>query len=169
MSSGYPGWTKPGPYYDPEGPPWIEETGETEAERRRRRLLTLLSYIGVAVVAAGVAVALTLILHGSSAPSSGTATPPADQGQNAAPPGGDGSTQQQMLMVAGTVTKASRTSITIGGPNGQVTAAITSSTRITGNTDSAGDIKVGDRVSAQITKSNGHSVATAIQDPAQVP
>jgi hypothetical protein len=68
-------------------------------------------------------------------------------------------------MVAGTVTKISRTSITIGGPDGQVTAAITGSTRII----SKSSIKVGDRVSAQITSSNGQSEATAIQDPAQVP
>lgn len=147
MSSGYPGWTKPGPYYDPDAPLWMEEETETP-----RRCLTVLSYFGVAAVAAGIAVALTLILHGSPRP-----------GQTASQPQNSAGTQQQMLMIAGTVTKLSRTAITIGGPNGDVTAAITDATRIDGK------IKAGDQVSAQITTTNGHSVATVIHDPAQVP
>jgi len=44
-----------------------------------------------------------------------------------------------------------------------VTEARADATRITGK------IKVGDSVSAQITVTNGQSVAGAIQDPAQVP
>jgi hypothetical protein len=51
-----------------------------------------------------------------------------------------------------------------------VTAAITSSTKVTGKVTSMGGVKVGDQVSAQITKSNGgQPTATAIQDPAQAP
>jgi len=74
------------------------------------------------------------------------------------------------MFVAGPVTAVSSTSITIGGPNHTVTAAITSSTRITGKVTSIGGIKVGDQVSAQITESNGgQPTVAAIQDPAQAP
>jgi hypothetical protein len=134
----------------------------------------------VAVVAlgtgAGVALAITRGLDHSSSPSAAPSTQPsavAPGGSGGAIPGGGtapGGGAVGEMFVAGPVTAVSSTSITIGGPNHTVTAAITSSTRITGKVSSIGGIKVGDQVSAQITESNaGQPMVTAIQDPAQAP
>ena len=60
----------------------------------------------------------------------------------------------------------SRTSITIGGPGHTVTAAVTGATRVTGKVSAITGIKVGDRVSAQITQGGIGNVAVAIADPA---
>ena len=83
-------------------------------------------------------------------------------------PGGGG---QGTLFMVGQVTKVSSTSITLGAQGRpSVTAAITNSTRITGRTASVSGIKAGDLVTAQITGyGSSHPVATAIQDPAQMP
>jgi hypothetical protein len=136
----------------------------------------------VAVVAlgagAGVALAITKGLDHSPSPSAAPSTPPSavapggSSGGGTIPGGatapGGGSVGE--MFVAGPVTAVSSTSITIGGPNHTVTAAITSSTRITGKVTSIGGIKVGDQVSAQITESNGgQPTVAAIQDPAQAP
>jgi hypothetical protein len=134
----------------------------------------------VAVVAlgagAGVALAITRGLDHSPSPSAAPSTQPSavapggsSSGGGTIPGGGGGGAVGEMF-VAGPVTAVSSTSITIGGPNHTVTAAITSSTRITGKVTSIGGIKVGDQVSAQITESNGgQPTVAAIQDPAQVP
>jgi hypothetical protein len=134
----------------------------------------------VAVVAlaggAGVALAITKGLDHSSSPSAAPSTQPsalAPGGSGGGPigggsvPGGSGSVGR--MFVTGPVTAVSSTSITIGGGPGQsVTAAITSSTKITGKVTGIGGVKVGDQVSAQITESNGgQPMVTAIQDPAQ--
>src|SRR5580698_928523 len=129
----------------------------------------------VAVVAlgagAGVALAITKGLDHSPSPSAVPSTQPsavAPGGSGLIPGGGGGAVGE--MFVAGPVTAVSSTSITIGGPNHTVTAAITSSTRITGKVTSIGGIKVGDQVSAQVTESNGgQPTVTAIQDPAQAP
>ena len=63
----------------------------------------------------------------------------------------------------------SRTSITVGGPEHTVTAAVTGATRVTGKVSAVTGIKVGDRVSAQITHGGTGNVAVAIADPAQPP
>jgi hypothetical protein len=129
----------------------------------------------VAVVAlgagAGVALAITKGLDHSPSPSAVPSTQPSAvaPGGSGLIPGGAGGAVGEMF-VAGPVTTVSSTSITIGGPNHTVTAAITRSTRITGKVTSMGGIKVGDQVSAQITESNdGQPTVAAIQDPAQVP
>lgn len=83
------------------------------------------------------------------------------------PGGGPGGGQASQMLVMGTVTAVSATSITIGGNGPSVTAAVTGSTRVTGRVGSIGGIKVGDQVSAQLTQSGGRVVATAIQYPAQ--
>ncbi len=127
----------------------------------------------VAVVAlgagAGVALAITKGLDHSSSPSAAPTTRPSAVAPGGGTiPGGGGAVGE--MFVAGPVTAVSSTSITIGGPNHTVTAAITSSTRITGKVTSVGGIKVGDQVSAQITESNGgQPTVAAIQDPAQAP
>ncbi len=113
---------------------------------------------------AGIALAITKGLDHSPSPSAAPSTQP-----SAVAPGGGGGAVGEMF-VAGPVTAVSSTSITIGGPNHTVTAAITRSTRITGKVTSIGGIKVGDQVSAQITESNGgQPTVAAIQDPAQAP
>jgi hypothetical protein len=63
----------------------------------------------------------------------------------------------------------SRTSITIGAPGHTVTAAVTAATRVTGKISAVTGIKVGDRVSAQITQRGTGNVAVAIADPAGLP
>jgi hypothetical protein len=174
---------------DPEWPDdWPEEGGDDPPWRRaappaasgrdggagRLRLRPLVLAI-VAVLAlgagAGVALAITRGLGSSSSPSATPSTqPPAVAPGGGTIPGGSGGPVAQMF-VTGPVTAVSAASITIGGGPGQsVTAAITSSTRITGKVTSIGAVKVGDQVSAQITQSNGgRPTATAIQDPAQAP
>jgi len=125
---------------------------------------------------AGVALAITKGLDHSPSPSAAPSTQPSavapgGSGGGTAPGGtipGGGAVGE--MFVAGPVTAVSSTSITIGGPNHTVTAAITRSTRITGKVTSIGGIKVGDQVSAQITESNdGQPTVAAIQDPAQAP
>jgi len=73
------------------------------------------------------------------------------------------------MVVIGTVTAVSRTSITIGGPGHTITAAVTSATHITGKVTSVGGIKAGDHVSAQLTQGSGGVIAVMIADPAQSP
>ena len=63
----------------------------------------------------------------------------------------------------------SRTSITVGGPEHTVTATVTGATRVTGKVSAVTGIKVGDRVSEQITYGGTGNVAVAIADPAQQP
>jgi hypothetical protein len=70
------------------------------------------------------------------------------------------------MLLAGKVTAVTRTSITIGGNGPSVTAAVTSSTKITGRVSSISGIKVGDEVSAQLTGTGGKLTVMSIQDPA---
>ena len=92
-------------------------------------------------------------------------------GSGAAPGGGPGAGlgRAGSLFLIGTVTAVSRTSITVGGPEHTVTAAVTGATRVTGKVSAVTGIKVGDRVSAQITHGGTGNVAVAIADPAQLP
>jgi len=88
------------------------------------------------------------------------------------PPGGGagaGPGRAGSLFLIGTVTAVSRTSITVGGPEHTVMAAVTGATRVTGKVSAVTGIKVGDRVSAQITHGGTGNVAVAIADPAQQP
>jgi hypothetical protein len=135
--------------------------------------------VGLLAAAAGVAAGLLLIRGTPAASAAGPATPsasaPAGTGTGLpALPGlsGNGNGHLQMILT-GRVLAVSGTSITIGGSGPSVTAAVTSTTKVTGTaaTGSAargiGGVKVGDEVSAQITGTAGHLDATAIQDPAQ--
>jgi hypothetical protein len=163
-------------------PPW--RRGATPAAHGRdggpggpgRSGLRPLALTIVAVVAlgagAGVALAITKGLDHSSSPSAAPSTQPSAVAPGGGSGGGTipGGGAVGKMFVAGPVTAVSSTSITIGGPNHTVTAAITSATRITGKVTSIGGIKVGDQVSAQITESNGgQPTVAAIQDPAQAP
>jgi hypothetical protein len=136
-----------------------------------------LAIVAVLALGAGAGVALAIIrgLDHSPSPSAAPSTQPpavAPGGSGGGPAGGGtvpGGGSVEQMFVAGPVTSVSSTSITIsGGPGRSVTAAITNSTRITGKVTSIGGVKVGDQVSAQITKSNGgRPTVTAMQDPAQ--
>ena len=106
----------------------------------------------------------------SIAPTSGS-TP----GGGALPPSGGGTVptpgqgQALELQVGGKVTAVSATSITVAGPDHQVTAAVTSATKVSGRVSGIGGVKVGDMVSIQATGTEGNLTATAIQDPASLP
>jgi hypothetical protein len=92
-------------------------------------------------------------------------------GGSAVPGGGPGAGTGQAgsLFLIGTVTAVSRVSITIGGPGQTVTAAVTGATRVTGKVSAVTGIKVGDRVSAQITQGGTGNVAVTIADPPGLP
>jgi hypothetical protein len=139
-----------------------------------------LAIVAVVALGAGAGVALVITRGLDSSSSAAPSTQPsavAPGGSSGAIPGGSGGDTipggsggpVEQMFVTGRVTAVSSRSVTIGGgPGRSVTAAITSSTRITGKVTSIGAVKVGDEVSAQITQSNGgQPTVTAIQDPAQ--
>jgi hypothetical protein len=105
----------------------------------------------------------------STAPASGSAP----SGGALAPSGGPvptpGQGQTLQLQVGGKVTAVSATSITVAGPGHQVTAAVTSATKVSGRVSGIGGVKTGDLVSVQVTGTDGKLTATAIQDPASLP
>jgi hypothetical protein len=110
---------------------------------------------------------------GAAAP--GTTTPsggagnllPPRTGGGAIPTPGPG--QELRLEIGGKVTAVSATSITVGAEGQSVTAAVTTSTRVTGKVHGIGGVKAGDFVAVQITGTDGRLTATAIQDPASIP
>jgi hypothetical protein len=71
--------------------------------------------------------------------------------------------------MGGKVTAVSATSITVAGPGHQVTAAVTSATKVSGRVSGIGGVKTGDLVSVQVTGTDGKLTATTIQDPASLP
>jgi|SRR5215472_15252063 len=147
----------------------------------RRARPAALAAIALAAALAGGAIAL--VVHDLySSPSAGAAAPgsqpsllaPGQSGGNGQPGanggfagGGPGGTAS--IFVIGKVTAVTSTSITISGPGHDMTAAVTSSTRVTGTVSGISGIKAGDEVSAQLTASGGKVTAVAIQDPAQPP
>jgi hypothetical protein len=160
------------------GPPGFGVPGGQTPRRRHTRPL-IVAVIAMAGAAAGAAIALFLVSGPTTSPSAAsTASPPSaaapGDGNGAFPGGagggnGIGGGSGQMLFLGGKVTAISGTSITITGQGQDFTAAITSSTRFTGVHGASG-IKTGDLITAQISGyGTGHPVATAIQDPAQMP
>ena len=154
-------------------PPARDGGGGTPA----RRALAL-AVVAVVALATGAGVALILNQGSSSAPSAGPSSPPSaapsfggsgSNGNGGVLPGGGGGNGTVEMLVGGKVLAVSGTSITIGGPNHTVTAAVTRSTRVTGRVSSIRSVKVGDLVTAQITQSSGQATVTAIQDPAELP
>ena len=163
------------------GIPWAGAVGPPHAGRQGRPGRPrgpLASLIVVAVLAAGAGAGLTIALTGQSGtPAAATSTPGPGRTSGQVPggasggvPGGaPGGGQAGQMLVIGTVTAVSPTSITIGGAGPSVIAAVTGSTRVTGRVHSISGIKVGDQVSAQLTQSGGRVTAVAIQYPAQQP
>jgi hypothetical protein len=110
-----------------------------------------------------------------SAPASVPAPGPASTGGGAGPqdlPGLPGSASgngngQLRILLTGRVLAVSATSVTIGGAGPSVTAAVTSTTKLTGHVHGLGGVKVGDEIAAQLTGTPSHLVITTLQDPAQ--
>jgi hypothetical protein len=118
--------------------------------------------------AAASASPTTAAPNAGAAPSGGTGNLlPPGTGGGAIPTPGPG--QLLHLEIGGKVTAVSATSITLGARGQSVTAAVASSTTVTGKVHGIGGVKVGDLVSAQITGTDGKLTATAIQDPASIP
>jgi hypothetical protein len=158
--------------------PWPPPGGEPPRRLRRRYLAALILTAVLAAGAGYLVVTAVRDVTGSPAAASPSASPPAaapgnSSGGGAAPNGGaiptPGPGQQLRLQIAGKVTAVSAASITLTSGSQQVTAAVTTSTRVTGRVTSIGGVKTGDLVSAQITGSNGKLTAAAIQDPASLP
>jgi hypothetical protein len=145
--------------------------GDGPPKRRSRPVLLLVTALLAAAAGAGIVLGVDG-LAGSSGVTRGpvsqpSALTPVAPGGNSLP--GTGSAGSGTLFVIGKVTAVSGTSITVGGPGHTVTAAVTGSTRITGQVSGISGIKVGDQVSAQIMQNGGAARATAIQDPARPP
>jgi hypothetical protein len=172
-----PDWPDDWPDDDQAGPSWPgippPARGGGGIPGRRARALAAVAVVALAA-GAGVAVAVGRGLSSSpaAAQTPGSSQPQTVPGGNAGgvPPGAfPGSGQVGQLILGGTVTAVSSTSITIAGGSHTVTAAITNSTKVTGKVTSIGAVKVGDLVTAEITESGGTATATAIQDPASLP
>jgi hypothetical protein len=123
-----------------------------------------LAVIAVRDLSARPAAASSVAPTGGPAPS---ARAPASGGP--APGAVPGRGQAVQLEIGGKVTAVSATSITVAGPDHQVTAAVTSATKVSGRVSSISGVKAGDDVSLQATGTGGKLTATAIQDPASLP
>jgi hypothetical protein len=160
-------------------PDWPDDSSISPPSRPDPWRGLALAVVAVVALATGAGVALILNQGPSSAPSSLPSSPPSAaapsfggsgrNGNGGALPGGGGGGGTIQMFVGGKVLAVSGTSITIGGPNHTVTAAVTSSTRVTGRVSGIRSVKVGDLVTAQITQSGHRATVTAIQDPAQLP
>ena len=156
-------------------PVWPGTAGTPRAGLLRPGVLATVIIAG-AVAGAVVAAA---VLHDFSSPAASGQPPALSQqqpGGNGAPAGGTlpggalpGGGSGSGMLVLGTVTAVSGSSITIGSPGHTITATVTSATRVTGKVAGLDGIKVGDHVSAQLTQDGGRIIAVAIADPAQAP
>jgi hypothetical protein len=122
-----------------------------------------LAVIAVRDLSAHPAAANSVAPASGAAPSAGVPAP----GGGAVPAPGRGQTVQ--LEIGGKVTAVSATSITVAGPDHQVTAAVTSATKVSGRVSSITGVKAGDQVSMHAAGTEGNLTATAIQDPASLP
>jgi hypothetical protein len=174
---------------DQPGAPWPAPSEPRDVPgrwHRTRRRGVLFAVTAVSAAAAGYGVGATALHDLSSSPAAASSTPPggaaptltpstpsAGSGNGAgAAPGlipSTGNGQTLHLEIGSKVAAVSATSITLGGPGRQVTAAVTSATKVTGKVASIAGVKVGDLVVAQITGTDGKLTVTAIQDPASIP
>lgn len=156
-----PGQPPPWPGYGPGGPP---------PRRSGRGLIIAAAAVVAAVVGAGAALAVKEWPSSSPPSTSSSSLPNAGIGAGAgAGAGGHPQGQYLHIVMEGKVTAVSSSSITIQGTQHTVTASITSATKITGQASSISGIKVGENVSAEITKSGGQTVVDALQYPPNPP
>jgi hypothetical protein len=146
---------------------------------RRARHAILLAVIAALAAAVGFVV-VTAIHDVSGSPAAASGATPGASAPPGSPQAGNpqasplptaGSGQELQLEIGGKVVAVSATSITLDGAGQQITAAVTSATKVTGRVTSIGGVKPGDVVSAQLTGTGtgGNLTATAIQDPASLP
>jgi hypothetical protein len=164
----------------PTGPP--SEPGPVTGPGTRLR--RALGPLAVAVLAAAAGAGIVLAFTGSSGGAPSAASPSrspryqapgssagqgspgqGSPGQGSVLPGSGAAT----LFLVGRVTAVSATSITIAGAGPTVTATVTPSTRVSGRVASISGIKVGDQVSALITRNGSRTTAIAIAYPPQPP
>jgi hypothetical protein len=137
-----------------------------------------LAVIAVAVTALAVGAGVALAVTGGSTPSSppratapSVTAPGSGSHRSGQIPGGgtSGTGGAEQIFVGGKVLAVSDSSITIGGPDREITAAVTRSTRITGRVRGIQGVKNGDLVTARIAQSGGAATVIALQDPAEPP
>jgi hypothetical protein len=159
---------------DPDWPDdWPSATGADDADRplasgvprqggRGRRMLALTLTATIALGAGAGAVYLYRSVQGGLTPSA--ARPGASGGAGPSrPPGGGNVTSMLML---GQVLAVGRDTVTVGGgPVPPVSARVTSATRFTGTDQSLAQVRVGDIVTVQITRSGGVARVVSLQDP----
>lgn len=166
---------QPGLPWPPAGQPPYPDPG-----RGRRTRVVLPWVIAVIAGAAGFGVVAAALHDLSAAPAASGSTPSASApallpsegsgaggGSFAIPSTGPG--QELRMEIGSKVTAVSATSITLGSGTRQVTAAVTSATKVTGKVGDISGVKVGDLVFAEITEADGKLTATTIQDPASIP
>ena len=158
------------PRYQPPGPP-PQWPGGPPPRRSGRGLIIAAAAVVAAAVRAGAALAVKEWPSNPPPSASSNSVPNAGNGAGAGAGAGGGAAQGQYLHIVmeGKVTAVSSSSITIQGTQHTVTASITSATKITGQVSSISDIKVGENVSAEITKSGGQTVVDALQYPPNPP
>lgn len=151
-----------------------DDEARTPVPPRGRRRLFPLAVVAVGVFAATAGAGVTeVLLHGPGA--STTATVPSQSPTAAAPgpsgaagslpAGGQGTGPVHLIVLLGKVTAVSSRSVTLAGNGPSVTAAITGSTTFAGSVHNVRQIKVGDRVMAQIQVRGSTMTVTQIQDP----
>jgi hypothetical protein len=172
-------WPPPGPPGPRPGPGPGPGLGPGPRYDRRARHAILVAVVAVVAAAVGFLVVIavrdvsaTPAAANGAAPSA-SATPGGSGGnqlpQGSAPGALPGSGQGEQVEIAGKVAAVSATSITLDGAGQQITATVTSATKVTGRVTSIAGVKPGDLVSAQLTGTGGKLTATAIQDPASLP
>jgi hypothetical protein len=161
----------PEPPYPAVGQPLYRDAPPRRWPARYGVPLVLTAVIAAAAGFFAVIVVRDLSARPAAASSAAPTHGPAPGASVPAPGGGTvpGSGQGLELAIGGKVTAVSATSITVAGPDHQVTAAVTSATKVTGRVSDIGGVKVGDEVSLQATGTQGKLTATAIQDPASLP
>jgi hypothetical protein len=161
---------------EPPGPAAGQPADHGAAPRRWPARYGVLLVLTAVIAAAAGFLAVIAVRDLSARPAAASAAPasgPAPTASVQAPSGGGvpapGRGQTVQLEIGGKVTAVSARSITVAGPDHQVTAAVTSATKVTGRVSDIGGVKAGDEVTLLAAGTEGDLTATAIQDPASLP